>query len=180
MGIETIGLATLLSAGSTAAGIGFSLYGTKKQASAEQDMSAASRAAEDARQQQATLEHARKQREIIRQGITARANAVSSTTNQGAQYSSALEGTLAQYTGQEAAASNTVGRAFDIGNDIFAANKDYATAQGQAATGKGLSSLGGMLLQNNVQIGKIGSLFGGGGNEFNPYQPVSGKAGNNG
>lgn len=169
-GLEIPAVVSLISGGASIAGVAMSAAGTKKTVSAQGDMAAASTAAENAREQQMQLEAARKQREIIRTGIIARANAVSTASSQGASYGTGLEGSLAQYTGQEAAGINTNQRALGLGEDIFQANRDYASAQSRAATGQGMSSLGGQLLANNVAIGKIGSLFGSSDKKSNPYE----------
>lgn len=162
-------IAAGISAVTTIFGAAQSYQGTQKTVAAEQDASAASRRAEEARAQQSALEFARKNREIIRQSLIARANASSSAANQGANYGSGIQGAFAAFGGQEAAAVNTNQRAFDIGQDIFAANADYASAQGRAAEGRGMSSLGGALMASSTQIGKIGSLFVPSSPSSNPY-----------
>jgi hypothetical protein len=96
----------------------------------------------------------RQQMEIIRQGQRASAQATAAATNQGAQFGSGLAGGLAQVAGQ--AGSNLLGenQQLAVGNEIF--NLDakisqqrilQAQAQGQQATGQGISSIGGVLLK---------------------------------
>lgn len=161
--VSTIGTAASI------AGLATSIGGTATTVSAEREMARQSRLAEEARQQQMQLESARKQREIIRNAMIARSNSVTNTTEAGANYSSALPGSLAQYTGQENVGLNTNTRATNISNAIFAANQNYASAQSTASLGKGLTSLGGVLMQQNTTIGKIGSLFTSGDKNNNPY-----------
>lgn len=110
-------------------------FGAMKQASA-------SKKAEKARQRMMQLEAMRKRREIIREAVVARSVALSNATSQGASGGSGLQGGIAQITSQQN--RNTLASFQDetLGNQVFKANKQYASAGGMIAFGSGLSSLG--------------------------------------
>lgn len=136
-------------------GLALSAAGTAVQYSAAKDASEASQRAEDARQRQLELESSRRRREIIRQSIIARSQAVSTATNQGAGDSSVLGGALGGITSNAAYGVAGVNQAESIGRDIFSANRQLASAQSFGAIGNGLSSLGGSLTKNLGPIGRL-------------------------
>lgn len=145
------GLSTIALVG----GLALSAAGTGVQYAAAQDASDASKRAENARRAQMELEASRKKRELIRQGIIARAQATAVGTNQGAQDSSALAGALGGITGTETRGVQGVNSSVTLGREVFAANQQIAEAQELGALGQGLSSLGGAV---NKQLGTIGRL----------------------
>lgn len=133
-------------------------------AKASAEIEAASRRAEELRKQQLLLETRRRQRDAIRQGIIAKARAVSNATQQGAGQSSGLEGGLAQISG--VVGQNVLGTSENaqIGLGIFDANADRASAESRlgiartdAQTGAGLYSLGTSLVSAAPTISSVGA-----------------------
>src|SRR5688572_2163292 len=108
--------------GLSMAGLGLAAKGTIDQADAQQDMSAASKRAEDARKKQAALQYAREQRKIFRDAQAANAVGLSNITNANAQYGSALPGLYGQTSGAMDQQSLDLARNAGIGNQIFTAN----------------------------------------------------------
>lgn len=155
----TIGAVT--SAVGTAAGV----VGSIQQASGQRKAQAAQRRAEGLRQKQMELESTRRQRETIRQQQIARANALATTTAQGAaaEGSSALGGAEGGIFGQagrdiQATRSNEA-----IGAGIFDANAQASVGLAQAARGgtlanigSGLTSLGNSFSNSVERINRIG------------------------
>lgn len=91
----------------------------------------------------------------------ARAQALSSATNQGAQAGSVLEGAYGSISGQAGNTSTGVTQNQLLGNEVFAANAQYAAGSSRAATGQAFQSLGGSILNNQQQLTNVGSyLFG--------------------
>lgn len=119
----------------TAIGGIVSAIGSMKQAKA-------SAKAEKLRQRQMNLEAMRKKREIVREGVRARAEALSNATAQGGAEGTGLQGGIAQITAQTN--RNILANEQDriIGNKVFKANRQYARAGGLVALGQGISSLG--------------------------------------
>ncbi len=151
-------------------GLGVSIVGTVMQVKAQQDAARAQKAAlhfqqqaEEARQEAARLDAQRKKREVIRQSIIARSQALSGATNQGAQYGTALPGAYGQIQGL--AGTNYSGITSALGSSAFVAdanrqalneNKNAAQAGADAALGAGISSLGGAIGRSLGGIGKLG------------------------
>lgn len=134
-------------------GIGLSLVGSFMAARAQQRMiaeqTAASKRAENARQQQMQLDGMRRRRQSIRQAIAARSQALTIGTAQGAGGGSGIQSAMggAMAMGQEN--QNVVAQSEVLGGRVFDANRDYfdATQRGQAgmAFGQGIASLGGAI-----------------------------------
>lgn len=150
------------------AGAAGSLYASQQQASAQKRAIAAQQEAERQRQLAMNLDAQRKKREQIRQAQVYRAQALATTTAQGASQGSGLEGAYGQISGQSGTNLQGINQNQEIGNNIFAANRAYgqaqadmADAQGSAATFQGISSLGGGLVSNAGTIGKIGRYYSG-------------------
>lgn len=135
-------------------------------------------------QTQMNLDAARRQREIIRNSITARSQALSAETNAGAagpgnSVTGGIEGNIAGQTGV-----NLLGvtQNQEAGNKIFGYHQDQLNAYKQAALdgyvpataqfpdgsgttaaiGAGLSTLGGGLVKSEGLINKAVDYFGGG------------------
>lgn len=127
-----------------AVGLGVSVYGTAEQTEAANK-------ANDARKKQAKLEASRRRREQVRQLSIARADALSSAVQGGAQFGSGVAGGQAAAT--STAASNVAGinQGQAIGKQLYNANTAENTA-------KAVSSLGGTMFTNSD---KIGNLFSG-------------------
>jgi len=157
----------------------------EKQSEAQQQMIAEQQKQEAIRQRAMELDAQRKQTENLRQVQRARALAVSTATNQGANLGSGLQGGLAQVSGQGNWNALGIQQGLGFGQEMFASNAAlsqdkiaYAQAQGDAATWAGLGSLGGTLISSASTLGNIGgNLFGrsgggfggfGGGSAYNP------------
>lgn len=151
-------------------GLGVSIFGTVMQMDAAQKAAAAQKKAlqfqmqaEASREQASKLDAMRRKREAIRQGIIQRSQALSTGTNQGAQYGTALPGAYGQIGGQTAfniagitGQQMLAGDVFAANRGVFRARKDEADAGAQSALGAGISSLGGALGKSLGSIGKLG------------------------
>lgn len=143
------GIGTALSAIGTAAGV------------AGQFMSAsAAKKAEKLREAQMNVEATRQRRQIVRQAIVARSEALSSATAQGAAEGSGLAGGLAQIQSQSADNITGVNFAQQLGQQMFAANRRAATAQTVGSFGSGLQSLGGALVRRQDELGRLSTYYG--------------------
>lgn len=131
-----------MAAGLTAIGSILGAVGAMKQAKA-------SAKAEKLRQRQMNLEAMRKKREIVREGVRARSEALSTATAQGAAEGSGLQGGIAQITNQVGRNTQANEQDRTIGNKIFKANQQYANAGGLMALGQGISSLGSVFGSSN-------------------------------
>ena len=97
---------------------------------------------EKMRKRQMNLEAARRQRDIIREGIRARAVATSNATAQGAGEGSGLQGGLAQVTSNTTRNLSAVRQDQQIGNKMFNLAGNYAQWGTVASIGQGISSVG--------------------------------------
>lgn len=148
------------------AGIGVSLYGSSKQADAQKEALGFQKEQAALQQQQNQVNATRQQRQMIREGIVARATAEAVSTNQGSQLGSGLEGALAQSSAQVGENVGAVGQNLAFGqaslsiknktSDAYARAADAGTV---AAFGAGMSSLGGSLLKGQSQIERVGSYL---------------------
>lgn len=118
------------------------LIGGVIQAVGAMKQAKASKKAEEARERQMQLEQMRKRREIVREGVVARATATSNASAQGASEGSGLQGGLAQVTQQQN--RNLLASRQDeaLGSEVFRQSRKFAKAGGMIAFGSGLSSLG--------------------------------------
>lgn len=130
--------------------------GTAATVSATQQASKAQERAERARESAMNLDARRRQRQILREAQVARATALSNATSQGAQGGSGLQGAYGQVSGEANTASVGVEQNRQLGSEIFAANRQYASAQSTAAFGGALQSVGGQILQNRGAIARVG------------------------
>ena len=122
--------------------MGLSVIGGVISAIGSMKQAKASAKAEKLRERMMGLEALRKRREIVREGVVARAQATSNAVAQGAGEGSGLQGGIAQITGRQN--RNTLASTQDeeIGHKVFKANRQYAKAGGMIALGQGISSLG--------------------------------------
>lgn len=155
------------------AGVGISVYGmvqqqkaAKQQAEFQAQAIDAQKKSEALRKKAMDLDASRRRRELVRQQVSARAAAETVATNQGAQFGSVLPGAYAGIEGRTGVNAQGINQNQEIGAGIFANNatasdayRNAALAGGNAATGAGLASLGGMLINNYETIGKVGSFF---------------------
>lgn len=123
------------------------------------------------RSQQMNLDSMRRKRSALRDAMVARATTESVATNQGAQFGSAVPGA---YGGIEGTSGNSIlatNQNAQLGGQMFASNahlsgiyRNAASAsssyQSDSAMFSGMSSLGGMMMNNAQTIGKVGSWFG--------------------
>ncbi len=145
-----------------AGGIGtaLGLAGTGFQVIGQFKAQAAAKRAEALREQQMKLDATRQRRQIIREAIVARGQAVSNASNQGALGGSGIQGGIAQITNRANQAIVGVNQNEKIGSQIFDANADIASGQTISSIGSGLSSLGGAFVDNQQTIGKLGTYYG--------------------
>jgi hypothetical protein len=129
----------------SAVGTVVGVVGATQQASAQKK-------AEELRKQQMNLDATRQRRDILRQSIIARSQALSTATAQGAASGSGLAGAYGQVEGQFARGTQAVNQNQEIGGKIFDANASADAAGGLASAGAGLASLGGATLQNMPTI----------------------------
>lgn len=151
-----------------AAGTAVSVGSAIKSSEAQKEEIAAQQRAESSREQGVKLDQQRKQREMVRQGILARSQALTSGSNQGAGYGSGIAGAMAgatEQTGYNVLGNNESGQ---ISSSIFQANRDAFSAKSAEAdaasvgvVGSGLSSLGGALMKNVGNIDRLGGAYNG-------------------
>lgn len=157
------GLGGLVSLGT---GIEGALLGSKsaKDAAREQRAIAQLDIQADAQRKEAMeLSARRQQTETVRQAQMARSLALTNATNQGAQFSTGLQGGYASISGQST--FNELGvsqnlqigeKLFDINAQIDAAKMELAKDQSGEAEAQGIASLGGSI---GKSLGPIGGLL---------------------
>jgi hypothetical protein len=164
----------------SAAGTAMSMEASSKAASVSQDMAQQEQGIEAQRKQAMELDARRKQLEIVRQAQRTRAMALSSATNQGAQFGSGLQGGYGQISGEAGTNMLGVQQNLQIGENIFGYNSQIsqdkmsmAQAQGFGAIGQGISSLGGAAIKSLGPINSLsqgfGSSYGITGNAFSGF-----------
>lgn len=121
--------------------MGFAVLGGVVSAIGSMKQAKASAKAEKLRSRMMQLEAMRKRREIIREGVVARAQATSNATAQGAGEGSGLKGGIAQITGQQNRSLLASRQDEELGKKVFSANAQYAKAGGMIAIGQGMSQL---------------------------------------
>ena len=158
-----------------AVGLGMQIFGGMGQASASkeaakisQDEARQEQGINDQKQQAMELSGRRQQMEIIRTNQRARAQALETGVNQGAQFGSGLQGGLAEVTDQSLFNLVGVNSALETGRNINQYNNNItqdkyamAKAQSSSAQSAGYASLGGALLKAGPIIGQISQGFGG-------------------
>lgn len=137
-------------------GLALSAVGTVAQLAGQNAQTAALKKAEEARQQQLTLDTQRRTRDTVRQGVVQRAQAEQAAFSQGAGGGSGLPGGYGQIAGDVGRTISANNQNQDLGNQIFSANKAYYNASGTTNFGVGLSSLGGTLLNNAGLFNRVG------------------------
>ena len=154
-------------------GLALSVLGAAKQASAAKQYQkgqeaaiAAQTRAEELRKRAMEIDAARRRREMIRQAMIARSQALTVATSQGASKGSGLQGAFGQISGGLAFGLEGVNQQEGIGQGLFAANVDLlnakrmqAGAETSSTIGKGISSLGGTLISNMEPIGKLYNTY---------------------
>ena len=122
--------------------MGLSVVGGVVSAIGAMKQAKASAKAEKLRMRMMQLEAMRKRREIVREGVIAKAQATSNASAQGAGEGSALAGGLAQVTNQTNRGILASYQDQTLGEKVFKANAQYAKAGGMISIGQGISSLG--------------------------------------
>lgn len=138
-------------------GIAAGVAGTVVQMKGAKDAQKGQERAEKLRQQQMELEAQRERRNIIRQTLQARATALSNASAQGAEGGSGLQGGYGQIQSQGGNAMIATNENQAIGQQMFSAQRQISRGNSMSATGSGISSLGGALVQNSDTIGRIGN-----------------------
>lgn len=141
--------ALIIGAASAVVGTGVSIAGSIQETNARKK-------AENARQRQASLEATRQRREIIRNQVVARAQALSTAASQGGQFGSGLQGGYGQIAGQAGNQTLAVNQSEALGNQVFAANRDLYSASVISDFGSGLQSLGGLAINSAGTFRAIG------------------------
>lgn len=125
--------------------IAVGLVGGVMQAIGAAKQAKASAKAEKARERMMQLEAMRKRREIVREGMVAKATATSNATAQGAGEGSGIKGGVAQVTNQVTRGVLASRQDEALGSEVFKQNRAYAKAGALIAFGGGISSLGNAL-----------------------------------
>lgn len=108
--------------------------------------------AERLRKLQMNLEATRQKRAAVRQGVIARAQALSSGEAQGAMGSSSLAGGLSQIAGQVGSNVQGISQTQQIGNQMFNANAMTSMGQTIASIGGAFNDLSNQFgNQNNIE-----------------------------
>lgn len=163
MAMAGIGVA---SAGMQIAGALQSSAGAQLAAEGAQEQAAAQLRAERVRKKQMVIDFRRARREVIRQGIVARSQALQAGTAAGVSQedSSAVTG-LSGVTTQTGRTQLAQKQNRILGGQIFAANFDYykagekvAAGQGQIAAGQGIASLGSALGSSIGPLSRLTTL----------------------
>jgi hypothetical protein len=163
LALSAIGASTSASAASESARISRDIAGR------QQDQ-------ERIRERSAELDARRRRRDLIRQGIIAKSQALAVTTSQGAQGGSGLQGAYGQIQSQTNWGLAGVDQNLALAKEMFASNREIyglrqqdASTQSTAAMGAGLSSFGAKLAGS---AGSLGNIFGG--SSFgSPYEGYS-------
>lgn len=159
-----------ISIGLGVVGLGLQLFGGMKTAKASQQNAQLSAGiAQDEQnvniQKQTAVEASsrRMQMETFRNQQRLRAQATAAATNQGASFGTGLQGGLDQISNQSTLNNQGVNQSLETSHNIFNINSDIsnkriqqAYTQSDAATGQGLSSLGGSLVKAGPTIGAFG------------------------
>lgn len=180
-----------------AAGVGIAAAGAvtnfaaaKQQKAANAQSIAAQQQAEAIRQKAMEVDANRRRRQLVREGIIARSQALATTTSAGANQSSGLFGAIGQISGRTAWGVSGINASESTGSQLFAANQDLlraklsmGNAQSLGQVGSGLTSLGGAMVNSYGAMDRIfgstgasntGFKYQGGGTYFSPSQGFGG------
>lgn len=150
MGIETI---------IGAIGVGASVAGTAVSFAGQQRANKAAQRAERIREAQMKMEAVRERRQQVRQMVMARAQALQAGVNQGAQGGSGVMGGMSAASSQGRANLATTNASEALGGQMFSANRQEAAGRNMASIGSGISSLGGIMMQNAGTFGRVGTFL---------------------
>lgn len=153
----------IIGLGASIAGGVLQLDAAQKAARAQEKALTLQQQAEASREQASKLDAQRRKRELVREQIIQRSQALSTATNQNAQYGTALPGAYGQIGGQTAfniagvtGQQLLAGDVFSYNRQIGAARKEEARAGAQSALGAGISSIGGSIGRSLGSIGRLG------------------------
>lgn len=129
-------------------------------------------------EQQMNLDAERRTRQIVRAQASARATALAATTASGAQFGSGLAGAYGGISGQGNENLLGLNQNRELGTQAFASNiatsngmigayRSMAAGSGMGLLGGAMTSLGGMVLNNEGVINRVGTYFSSG-SSFNP------------
>lgn len=167
-GGATSGVVGATGAGGAASGAGIaggvgtalSIGGTALQVKGQLDASRAAKDAETLRQGQMNVEAERQKRQVIRQSLIARGEAMNTAAAQGATEGSGIAGGTAQIAAQANENIGAINTSQGFGNAMFGVNRRATNASTMASMGQGLSSLGGALFKNQEPIGRLSAYYG--------------------
>lgn len=154
------GGATSLAGIAGSVGTALSVGGTALQVKGQLDASKAAKDAEKLRQGQMNVEAERQKRQVIRQSLIARGEAMNTAAAQGATEGSGIAGGTAQIAAQANENIGAINTSQGFGNAMFGVNRRATNASTMASMGQGLSSLGGALFKNQEPIGRLGTYYG--------------------
>lgn len=167
---------TAISAISGGVGLGMKIFGmdsASKAASAaygiESNITGLQQQVNNQKQQQMELSARRGQLENFRNAQRLRAQGTNAAVNQGAQFGSGLQGSLAQNTSQSLFNSQGINQNLEIGRNIFGLNNQISSqnlalskVKSDMSTDQGWANLGGSLMQSSGSIGNVaGAAWGG-------------------
>lgn len=153
------GAATGISGAAGALGTVAGLAGTAAQVVGSMDAAKGAERAEELRRTQMDLEATRSRRQIIRQASLARSTALSNATSQGAAQGSGLQGGIGQIQNEAGGAATASNQNQFLGQQMFGANAQISRGQTTSSIGQGVSSLGGALVKNQQEIGRLGAYL---------------------
>lgn len=157
--VAALGVAGTISAGAAVGGLAVSAYSASKQGEASNEAAAASQRQEDIRQEQARLQAIREERKIYQEAQKARATINSNLAAQGASYSSAAEGALSSVGSSANVKLNALDQNLALGEQMFDANRQYASARQEVQDYAAVGDLGKTLFSASEKIGSIGSTL---------------------
>lgn len=127
----------------------------------QQQQAAAMAKAEKARETQMNLDAMRKKRAALRESLIARQVALNNATNQGAAAGSGLPGGYGQIQGIAGQNIQGINQDQQLGQQIFAANRQYASAGMLTGFGSMLGDMSGAIGRISGSESGFGSTFGG-------------------
>lgn len=141
------------------AGTATSIFGSTQANKANKAVTAAQMRAEQIREQAMTVDADRRRREIIRQGMILRAQALATGVAQGAQHSSSLQGAFGQIAGQTSFGIEGVDLQEGFGHELFAANRQLLAARQSQANAQSIQQIGGSISSlGGAVIGSMGAI----------------------
>ena len=154
---------TAVGTAATAYGTYQQVQGAKKVDAANRQMIALQQKQDDLRQKQMELDATRRRRQTVREMLRARSMALATATAQNVSQGSVLPGAYGGISGQTGVNQLGISQNEEIGAGIFDLNRQISatgfarsSGQTQIATGAGISSLGGAIIQN---LGPLTSAY---------------------